>query len=685
MIIAKPGFGKSFLSVRIINDLLEFSSKPGERNYQASVVFFHFSELDKRKPQTTSVALRAIAEQLIHHHRHNRATVDALRMVEMETGSGQRRSSDNDIRMLIDILLRQHPTFIVVDGIDECADAERLLEEVRALCTSHDCRFILLGRPNIQLPDRWSFYETPVRNILLTPELIDSDIQVYLDAQLDVLARKGLFGIATRSSTQLMERSRHDLLAHLGRKAEGLFLWARLLINLLSSVGLSPAERMSILEEPGYLHGLDALYGRTLEVLRRRSHREQQVAQKIFRWIAFAAIPLGLNAFRTVLALKPGSPITDLDYLPEYPAGIPVFTTALVEVSIAQDTLTFIHATFKDFLYSLGQQAPSLCMYPSYGNSTSGPARFLQRSLGSHSSLSNTSTTMNPPVASTLGRYHSDPLVDIVMSNDEEEMERDIQIQPMSIVEMETVEVDFGLTDSNAIHFCLATECISYLLFDIPPGPLLEIRRQDVSCRFQIDAASNTLVANVEEAEQIQSGPSRAKLDESYPFLRYSALCWYHHLIEAHSSADMHLTLWKSPPLWTTLLSQFLVNRFTVTTWVEAAYTYRLVPRLTRLLSFVQYMKPNSRPSSLQLREYWWIYQGLHQLSEALLYLAHTKRGELHINPSLIWQKEIVSAYDRNFWPLWKEDSELKATIAPATQSVRDGWMTDADLAASAG
>ncbi|KAK0706899.1 hypothetical protein B0T26DRAFT_756329 [Lasiosphaeria miniovina] len=117
-----------------------------------TVAYFHFDQQKKSRTNSSDEALRAIAEQLIHSHRRSRISLDALALIETDSGSGQYTPSRRDIRLAIDILLRQHPSFLVFDGIDECSEPARFLEELRSICIEHDYRAVLLGRPSVEMP-----------------------------------------------------------------------------------------------------------------------------------------------------------------------------------------------------------------------------------------------------------------------------------------------------------------------------------------------------------------------------------------------------------------------------------------------------------------------------------------------------------------------------------------------------
>ncbi|KAF4448088.1 nif-like protein [Fusarium austroafricanum] len=663
---AKPGFGKTFLSVTIAEDLINAAQELPDS--PPAVAFFHFNQLDQGMAQHPDLAFRAIAAQLVHIHRNDTISLDSLAMVETETGSGQRRSSMRDIRLILDVLLRQHPTFIVIDGVDECSEPDMLLEVIRGLCIDHDCRFILLGRPNVRIPSTWTYYNATLTRLRLTPTLMADDIGRYIHSHLEKLAMRGLFGHSVRTVKGLIEMVAPDLITNLSNKAEGLFLWAQLLVNLLGSPGLTPGERFGILKNPGLLHGLDAIYSRILDTIRCKTAQEQEIAQKIFQWISFSSMQISLAEFRVILALTPGQRTTELDYLPEYPECIPMITSSLVEVSTAANRMSFIHVTFKDFLCGT-------------------PNESLQSELSGDEELPDATdvlaasreTNWRRPVS----RRRQDRPAPYQLSSDFIQ-QREKRPSPQHHWGLKLNSEDmFSLRDHRTIHFNLATTCLSHLTFDIPAEPLERVEESDPSCSWHMEASSNTIQANAEEEHELLDKKTPAqRLQEKYPFLRYSALFWYHHLHKAHTYGEVNLSL-DPPPLWVTLLSEFLVNRYRVTMWVEAAYMYGLAPRLSHFLPLVGYLSSQSGPSSLQIRECWWVSLGLSQLSEALYFLWTRHGSQLLQNPTLIWQKGIERAEDAHFWPNWETKSTSRVVPPPSlVPPAGGGWVTERDIMA---
>lgn len=652
----KPGLGKTFGSVQIIDDLLSHVPENLSHQDKPSVAFFHYSQLDRSKLQTPDIALRAIAEQLIHEKRNNRLTLDALSLIQEDQGSGQRYSSTKDVMGVLDLLLRQHRVFIVVDGVDECHDPQGLLELIRSLCLDHDCRCILLGRPDIRIPNEWYTYQSKICwTVDLDHSIVSDDIARYLEDQFQQFTFRGLFGRRISGVADLLKQTRPDLFLNLASAAEGMFLWGRVLANLLSSPAMSPAARLRSIQQPNELISLDNLYTRILDTLFQANETEQQVAKRLFRWLGVSCMPLTLESFHTALAINVGHKTSELDYLPEYPDCIPRITCSLVEVMRARGTLSFLHVSFKDFLIGrgdfIGSALESERLDNRYSSAIPTPNRIHEARRFNMDSLRG---ALRPHDGATddLAPHPTHP-------------RHDSHQQPHRRSGRDVWNY-FGFSNLAEIHLELAATCLSYLIYDVPAQPLQSIRQAEPPHGFRIDAASNTLEASQADVDRFQGTRDIDQIRTEYPFLRYSTLCWSSHIGMAHSFLG---DLRNSETPWIEILAQFLLNRFRVTTWVEAACMYGLVPRLDRLIPCLAYLGAFSvvpaGQAGAQHREHAWVYLGLLQLTGALKSLSEGHRHALLLNPTLIWQNEITKAVDENFWPNWKNELEIQVDVGP--------------------
>ena len=637
----KPGYGKTVLSTNIIEDLQGKVSSSG--NPHLSTAFFHFSASLGLGYTRSIDAIRAIAVQLIHTHSENMAATECLAMLFTGTNSGQPRASAADIDAVLKLLLFHFPTYLIIDGVDECDDATTFLETLREVSCTSDTRVIILSRPNLVIPSLLFRDLDAGWKLLLTNKHNGHAILSFLVSEFTSMELEGLFGTRHRmaASDRTFETASRDnarpyryvrtpsppdrdstsapgnlserfnephamrsrlresdvegsvvspsAIEKLATRANGMFLWVRLLTNLLRCPGLSPRDRLLILEEANLFDGLEGFYSGILSLIGRKSpSRERITTAKIFKWIFGSLYPLSAPTLHTALAIDPGYATADDQYLVNYPDCIARITFALVEIG-ADGNLGFIHLSFKEYLQS--------------------------------------SASSDFP--------------------------------------------EFTLRNQSAVHAELATICLSYITNDVRQRPLQSIVRP-VSIEDELSgrkSGPNLTDPQVTEAR-------RSQVSRTYPLLRYATICWPEHL---RLCLDHRRPQGESPALgrssitpareseavptpsisilnlssWPAALSQFLTDRISVTIWVEASFLYQLAPKISGILPPVRSLRKQVKPVTMEGREVWWMAMGLEQLSLALDQLRLPYIEKLRDNPTLIWQEDYERVTDPHFWPTW--------------------------------
>ncbi|TGJ86014.1 hypothetical protein E0Z10_g2741 [Xylaria hypoxylon] len=345
LLYAKPGFGKTYLSTTIIDDLKSYTSfttaNQDQHNQNPLLSFFHFSRDATLGSGLMAIdGLRAIAAQMIHGVRDEPAILDSVALFMGLHSSGQMTASYDDILTTLSLLAKARPFFFVVDGVDECSDHESLLTILSNLCQSSKCRLLTLSRPDIQLPRQLSRI-TP-RLCALNESNNYNDIELYLTRNLNAMAEDGLFG-----ARPLSENSIHRA----ANQSSGVFLWTTLFASYMRNPALTPRDRHQFIADALSFSGLDGLCKAILSRLDQRSAREKKLALTIFQWIAAALYPLSSITLHTALAITPGEETSDLDYLVGFPECLPKLTGSLVEIN-PFGRPSFIHLSVREFLVS---------------------------------------------------------------------------------------------------------------------------------------------------------------------------------------------------------------------------------------------------------------------------------------------------------------------------------------------
>jgi hypothetical protein len=340
---AKAGFGKSIIAKAVVDDLASETADLESSNEPPATAYFHIgvSHMDPIHPHEI---LRQLSLQLLQAHRHDSATLDAVCLLLRKT-SCQESASASEIHDVLSLLLRQHPGFLVIDGLEGCSDEKAFLSSLAELCRAADVRVIVFSRPAIKIPLEYQKWASDAPHILsLDSQHNAIAIEDYLSQSLSDMADQSFLGIS-------MDRT---LVSDVARKSDGVFLWASLLLKYLQFPAFSPNEQLDIIQNVQMLQGLQALYGSIFKTLGHRPTHEKRVVADVFRWLAFPIHRLCTSALRTALTTS----IDMGNHEDSFPTGImqalPELTCGLIENS--GDSVSFTHPSVREYLQSSASQ-----------------------------------------------------------------------------------------------------------------------------------------------------------------------------------------------------------------------------------------------------------------------------------------------------------------------------------------
>lgn len=556
-VAAKPGFGKTILCSRAIEELgtYTFDADDTAQDFLASVLFYFF---DQRRGQTNGPfdALRAIAAQLVSLHRYKdtilQTAIGSMGLARI----GRDRASDRKIREFVTQLLPlAGPVFIVIDGLDECPNIGELFATMRAidhlLAKHRQARsygWLLCGRPSVIIPP---WLNKGCRRLEPNHLINDNDIRLYLQPEVQELIDSGLLSEDTPAQ-ELVE----DILP----RANGMFLWAKLLMDYLRSPGLSIRERKDAMLHLNRLEGLDALYRVILEVLSRNPDSSRTRILRIFHWIVFAREPLTTEKLRIAVSIYPGRCHSKEDEIPNFKEHLGALTGSLVEFS-SQGIPQLIHLSAREFFQN---QA-------------------------------------------------ADP-------------------------EQRASKTDMNLVGSNLY---ISTVCLSYLFHTVPAEPL--------SGSTQITASSQVVASR-------------------HPLLAYASTYWaVHFSLAAQELSPSSLDgLSSDLDTLTQLVTRFINDRRSVTTWIEAAWLFGKpdVPD-PRLQSKTFSKLPAS--GNFLLKSSMHAIELVYELSKDIETLKREWAHVLVVQPNEIWEPSIPTFTKSRFWVSTRE-----ASLMPLAQDKGD-------------
>jgi hypothetical protein len=347
---ARAGFGKSVIAKAVEDDLASEAENPESSNMPPYTAYFcvRATLMDSVHPDEM---FRQLALQLLHAHRHDPVTLDTVCLLLRKT-SFQESASTSDIHDVLSLLLRQNPTFLVIDGLDECSDEKAFLSSIADLCQTADVRAIIFSRPAIKIPLEYQGWASDAPHILaLNAQHNANAIESYLFQRLGHMADQGYLDISTDPA----------LISDVAQRSDGVFLWASLFLNYLQSSTFSPDERIAIIQNVQMVQGVEALYSHIFEVLGYRLAHEKRIIADLFRWLTFPIHNLCTSALRTALTISIDTENNQDSLSMDILEALPELTCGLIDCSV--DSVSFTHPSIVEYLQSSASLGSIFSLY----------------------------------------------------------------------------------------------------------------------------------------------------------------------------------------------------------------------------------------------------------------------------------------------------------------------------------
>ncbi|KAF8247081.1 hypothetical protein K440DRAFT_661691 [Wilcoxina mikolae CBS 423.85] len=334
-----PGCGKTHAAALIIDDLNSMCNAATSDSSPGVAYFFG----SFRDPRTWTAAgiLTALLSQLLKANKDNASLIDAFSLAVTESTSAA-ATSVTELRELTKIVLRRcWYSFIVVDGLDECErDACEIVVKFFGEVSREieNCKIVVLGRSSDPSLLR-GFVELPQLHISAHTNL--QDIATYVESRLDTLLELGL----GRNPQSLDSKSIIQLVT---KSSNGMFLWARLILDYLSDEAILPDDRTELLLGLKFLEGLETLYLRVLTQLSKRSEPQRSMAKTTFMAVSEAVRPLSVEELEMVVSQQEKS-LIGRSRFPNFPRTLSITCGGLVEITPGS-TVQFIHLSVKEFI-----------------------------------------------------------------------------------------------------------------------------------------------------------------------------------------------------------------------------------------------------------------------------------------------------------------------------------------------
>ncbi|KAI1180456.1 hypothetical protein F4777DRAFT_530453 [Nemania sp. FL0916] len=327
----KPGSGKSCLSSQIIDFL---------RSDPKRHVAYFFCDFHTPAIGVGTYIFRSICSQLI------RASTELTSFIFNEyVSTGQRLALNTLKRLLVQLLGDFDDVRLVFDGIDELSQAEHK-PLIKAICeiteSSSTCKTLIVSQ---DIPS--------IETILSkTQKMGISEERHHIRQDMEVIVAASLRNINDMHDGFIQDSVIQDLKERILEKAQGMFLWVRLVLDLLESA----------ISVEGLRSQLDSLPRDLIEayekILRNMCNRcsENGIMQirRVFSWLLCqqGKHPLQKHQIRLGMAIYPGCHVLTRDKRP-FPNATDI-CKPFVEDGIG-GSLVFIHSTVPKFLLDQGQ------------------------------------------------------------------------------------------------------------------------------------------------------------------------------------------------------------------------------------------------------------------------------------------------------------------------------------------
>jgi hypothetical protein len=290
-------------------------------------------------------AYRAILAQILQYHRQDQDLLDRFAFAMSEVSGGQLVASRNELLELLQICTQSiENCFIILDGVDECDDSTTLVKELLNLTSNFGAKLLIFSRPNVLSLSR----AIPESQHLVIGRSNCEDICLFLSQKLDMLYEDRLLPPSEDKS---------ELLSHLVTGADGMFQWAWLMINYLKSLALTPTRRVRTIMEVSFPEGLEAMYGRIMDLICQGSEPEVRLAQWAITFLAYSKRPLTVCELQESIRVMHIETQVCEENLPDFELTLVITCAGLIEQANIYDSryksrvpyFRFIHLSAREY------------------------------------------------------------------------------------------------------------------------------------------------------------------------------------------------------------------------------------------------------------------------------------------------------------------------------------------------
>ncbi|KAI5836982.1 ankyrin repeat-containing domain protein [Morchella snyderi] len=323
-----PGSGKTFLS----SIFLAHTKSTFPKGISIAYAFLRDND------SNFAEVIRTLVAQLLHHSNQ------LLRYLEEKRESNPYPpSSQAELQEILDLLLGDIGiTYLFIDGLDEIDIKQREMV-LGTICfllpKAENLRVFLSSRYEVDISDSLKGIDSHIRRVDIGTKN-QSDIDTYVTGEGKAIFKKYILDDTMRQEIQ-------NILDRVCWKAEGMFLWARLVMyDLKSQVDMEGLEYAA----DNLPTGLEEAYGRILNRINEKiTERERDLAKRVLAWIMYSKRPLSLNELMQAMAISEGDRC--MNERKRIRVRLDELCGPIVEFD-ARDKIRFVHFTVKEYLKS---------------------------------------------------------------------------------------------------------------------------------------------------------------------------------------------------------------------------------------------------------------------------------------------------------------------------------------------
>ncbi|KAI0600874.1 NACHT domain protein [Biscogniauxia sp. FL1348] len=249
-----------------------------------------------------------------------------------------KRSLQGATELLTTVLACAGPVYLIVDGLDEIDEGERgrlITQLLLILKSSHGVRLFISSRAEADLISILRNDATVLRVDQRNSECIKTFVE-----------RWARHWLVEREFLQEEQTEIEAGLAPLAAKSQGMFLYARVVLNSIKFLDSFEDIREELYVLPETLH--DA-YGRILKRINRLDNRTvKEKARAILGWVACSPTPLTVQEVQQALSIDLKNP----GNLGIIRGNLDIARICGPIVEVVDDYIQFVHFTVKEYLFS---------------------------------------------------------------------------------------------------------------------------------------------------------------------------------------------------------------------------------------------------------------------------------------------------------------------------------------------